>query len=53
MKILNYNHVVKLWILSDGNAISVDAHPEFRVGQELQCVDGVYTLAATVEDCEV
>ena len=53
MKILSYNHAFRIWVLSDGSAISVDAHPEFRVGQQLHCVDGVYTLAASVEDCEV
>lgn len=52
MRIVSYHHYIKLWILSDGNAISVDAHPEFRVGQELQCVDGVYTLATDGESCE-
>lgn len=51
MKIVSYMHSMRLLILDTGGSISVDAYPEFRVGQELEYNDGIYTLAQSGEGC--
>lgn len=53
MKIVSYMHPLRLWILSDGSSISVDAYSDFRVGMEIEERDGKYYPAVAAEACEV
>lgn len=52
MKIVSYMHQMRLFILDNGNSISVDAYPEFRVGTQLQFDGTEYKLAQSAEVCE-
>lgn len=51
MKIVSFVAPMRLFILDDGNAVSVDALQNGRVGAEVELVDGKYVIAGE-QACE-
>ena len=51
MKIVSYVHSMKLFVLDDGSAISVDAVDGASVGSTVTLKDGVYVVGGQDEGC--
>lgn len=52
MKIVAWQHSMRLWILDTGGSILVSDFPDGKVGMEIECVDGVYRQKSEVQACE-
>lgn len=52
MKIVSYMHQMRIFILDNGNAISVDTVEGASVCSTVTLKDGVYTLGGADEGCK-